>query len=140
MRALILFFALAAAALFSPCRQAQAELTDFACFSIDLPADWTFDTEGDTVILVAKDASCAVTVTAAPQGGMTLEELAGVFAKEFQGDPPTRTAEGFTFFFPNANGLVSRARIREENNMYILTVSTGEHPALEVMLASIRPH
>ena len=121
------------------CGTAFGAMQDFPKFKIDVPSDWTASQDGPTVILVANDKSASISITVAPTGGASLEDLAKAFSKELNGSAPKASNDGFEFTF-NAGAVPSQAFIADDPNTkeYVLVAVTGENPKVGEILNSMQ--
>lgn len=121
------------------CGTAFGAVQDFPKFKIDVPSDWTASQQGPTVILLANDKSASISITVAPMEGVSLEDLAKAFSKEFNGSAPTATDGGFGFTF-TAGAVPSHAFIADnpDTKEYVLVAVTGENPKVEEILNSLQ--
>lgn len=131
--------ALALLALCLMAGTAMAGVMSFAKFKITVPDGWTATQDGTTVGIVANDNSAAISITIDGADGASAKDLAAAFSKEMKGTKPKRDKDGdYEFTCKNANGIESDVFVSVDNDEFMLTMVTGEHPQLRKILNSIK--
>ena len=140
MKIKIMFFAfLLSLAL---CLPAMAEVKDFGVFTVDVPAGWnaTQDKESGVVIIAAADKSAVLTIFVSPTEGVSVADIAQMFATELKGSTPQRQAgadEVYVFTYKSGE-VESTAVISAADKDYLLLTMTGSNPEMGKILASIQ--
>ena len=126
---LVLFFATAGLS--------QAVVMDFPHFTINVPEGWAASMEGDTVYLVAKDNSGSLAVTMARTEGRTVDQIVGGIVTDFDGSNLRLDGLVYTFTFMSGS-IKHEAAVSVQGDVYALFITSGENPAIEEMIDSIR--
>ncbi|MBQ7594993.1 MAG: hypothetical protein IJU48_11680 [Synergistaceae bacterium] len=119
---------------------AFAEVKDFGPYTIDVPAGWTAEQDGETVGFVKNDNSASMSISYDTTDGATLKEIADAFVEALKGKNLKETELGYNFQMTNDSGVESDCLVIGDKDHYALIVVTGgENAEAEVMgmIASI---
>ena len=129
------FTVLAVLAVVLSAAMAFAGVQDFGKFTVDVPAGWTAEQDGETVGIVKNDNTAAVSITYDSLDGATLKEAADAFAQELGGKGLKDEGGAYSFTFTNENGVESKCYISGDNKNYALIVVTGGENAPDDVVA-----
>ena len=116
---------------------AFAGVQDFGKYTIDVPAGWTAEPDGETVGIVKNDNSASMSITYDSLDGASLKEVADAFVEALNGKGLTQDGEAYTFTMTNANGVDSKCYLTGDDKNYGLIVVTGGENAPEEVSAMI---
>lgn len=122
---------------------ASAEVIDFSNIhlKIDVPAGWTYASDGDTASMIAEDKSCAITVAKTAAEGITAEAAAKQMAAEHKGTEPQKLDDvTYQYTFKNENGVDTVVTVGVENNLLMVISVTGQHAEVSNILGSIQEY
>ena len=86
---------------------AFAEVKDFGPYTIDVPAGWTAEQDGETVGFVKNDNSASMSISYDTTDGATLKEIADAFVEALKGKNLKETELGYNFQMTNDSGVES---------------------------------
>ena len=98
---------------------------DFGAFTIDVPAGWTAERDGETVAFTKNDNTASMSITYDTTDGASLKEIADAFVDALKGKGLKKDGDGYTFTMTNENGVESKCFIAGDNKNYALIVVTG---------------
>ena len=116
---------------------AFAGVQDFGNFTVDVPAGWTAEQDGETVGIVKNDNTASMSITVDATEGATIKELADAFVDALNGRNLKADGGNYTFEMTNANGVDSKAFLSGEGGKYALIVVTGLENAPDEISAII---
>lgn len=106
--------------------------------TVDVAPGWSYEGEGDSIMLIAEDRSCAITIVISNAEGLTSEEAAKVMSKEHNGSEPQKLDEdSYVYGFKNENGLDTHVILGVENGKLKVLSITGDHKDVEGIIDSI---
>ena len=108
---------------------------DFGKFTLDVPAGWTAEKDGETVGIVKNDKSVSVSITVDSTDGMALKDLAEAFVEALKGKDLKEEKGSYTFTMTSDSGVKSEAFLSGEDGQYCLIVVTGGENAPEEVVA-----
>jgi hypothetical protein len=107
--------------------------------TVDVAPGWSYEGEGDSIMLLAEDESCAISIIVTNAGGITSsEEAAKTMSKEHNGTEPKEFDDDtYEYSFKNEADVITRVFVGiEEGKLKVLSI-TGEHKDVEGMINSI---
>ena len=114
---------------------------DVGSFTVEVPRNWSVEEEEkDNITLVSDDDSAFVFIMIEESGGLSLGQVAGNFADEFDGTRPVRDDDGDYSFSFVEEGMECMAFLSDlEDGRFILIVIGGDtdNPGLEQILDSV---
>ena len=115
----------AIAALAASAVMAFGAVQDFGAFTIDVPAGWTAERDGETVAFTKNDNTASMSITYDTTDGASIKEIADAFVDALKGKGLKKDGDGYTFTMTNENGVESKCFIAGDNKNYALIVVTG---------------
>jgi hypothetical protein len=106
--------------------------------TVDVAPGWSYDGEGENILLVAEDESCVIAIFVSDAKGMTSEEAAKTMSKEHKGTEPKEFEDdSYEYSFRNETGANTRVFVGiEEGKLKVLSI-TGDHKDVEGIINSI---
>ena len=98
---------------------------DFGAFTIDVPAGWTAERDGETVVFMKNDNTASMSITYDTTDGASLKDIADEYVEALKGKGLTKEGDGYKFTMTNANGVESKCYIAGDEKNYALFVVTG---------------
>ena len=108
---------------------------DFGKFTVDVPAGWTAEQDGETVGIVKNDNTASMSISYDSLDGASLKEAADAFVEALNGKGLAQDGDVYTFTMTNANGVESKCFLSGDNKNYCLMVVTGAENAPEEVSA-----
>ena len=108
---------------------------DFGAFTIDVPAGWTAERDGETVAFTKNDNTASMSITYDTTDGASIKEIADAFVEALNGKGLAKDGEGYTFTMTNANGVESKCFLTGDDKNYALIVVTGGENAADDVAA-----
>ena len=108
---------------------------DFGAFTIDVPAGWTAERDGETVAFTKNDNTASMSITYDTTDGASIKEIADAFVEALNGKGLAKDGEGYTFTMTNANGVESKCFLTGDAKNYALIVVTGGENAADDVAA-----
>jgi hypothetical protein len=106
---------------------------------VDVAPGWSYEGEGDSIILLSEDESCAIAIVITEAGELkTSEEAAKLLSKEHNGSEPEKIDDdAYEYSFKNETGVNTRVFVGiEDGRLKVLSI-TGNHKDVEGMIDSI---
>jgi len=106
---------------------------------VDVAPGWSYEGEGDSVILLAEDESCAIAIVISKAGDLkSSEEAAKLLSKEHNGTEPEEIDDdAYEYNFTNEAGINTRVFVGiEDGKLKVLSI-TGDHKDVDGMINSI---
>ena len=94
----VCFLALCAPARVTGFLPARAEMREFEILSLDVPAGWTAEQQGATIILKAVSSDASLSLASGRMGEATLEEIAKKLYEQLGGVDLEEDEEGDVYF------------------------------------------
>ena len=116
---------------------AFAGVQDFGAYTVNVPAGWTAEQDGETVGIVKNDNSAAISISYDSLDGSSLKEAADAFVEALNGKGLKSENGGYTFTMTNANGVESKCYLTGDDKNYALIVVTGGENAPDEVMAII---
>ena len=107
--------------------------------TVDVAPGWSYEGEGDNIMLLAEDESCAIAIIVSDAQGMTSsEEIAKAMADEHNGSEVSKIDDDtYLYTFKNEAGVDTKVFVGiEEGKLKVLSI-TGDHKDVEDMISSI---
>ena len=108
---------------------------DFGAFTIDVPAGWTAERDGETVAFTKNDNTASMSITYDTTDGASIKEIADAFVEALNGKGLKKDGDGYTFAMTNANGVESKCFLTGDDKNYALIVVTGGENAADDVAA-----
>ena len=108
---------------------------DFGKFTVDVPAGWTAEQDGETVGIVKNDNTASMSISYDSLDGASLKEAADAFVEALNGKGLAQDGDVYTFTMTNANGVESKCFLSGDDKNYGLIVVTGAENAPEEVSA-----
>ena len=108
---------------------AFAGVQDFGKFTVDVPAGWTAEQDGETIGIVKNDNTASMSISYDSLDGASLKEAADAFVEALNGKGLAQDGDVYTFTMTNANGVESKCFLSGDNKNYCLMVVTGAENA-----------
>lgn len=116
---------------------AFAGVQDFGAYTIDVPAGWTAEQDGETVGFVKNDNSASMSISYDTTDGASLKEIADAFVEALGGKNLKNTELGYNFQMTNQNGIESDCLVIGDEAHYALIVVTGGENAEDEIMGMI---
>ena len=110
---------------------------DFGKFTVDVPAGWTAEQDGETVGIVKNDNTASMSISYDSLDGASLKEAAEAFVEALNGKGLAQDGGAYTFTMTNANGVESKCFLSGDDKNYALIVVTGAENAPDEVSAMI---
>ena len=107
--------------------------------TVDVAPGWSYEGEGDEIVLVAEDGSCAIgIIVTSAQGISSGKDAAIAMSQEHGGSEPQEIEEDTYFYtFLNEHGIESKVFVGiDEGKLNVISI-TGDHRDVDSILASI---
>jgi len=106
---------------------------------VDVAPGWSYEGEGDSIILLSEDESCAIAIIVSKAGDLkSSKEAAKLLSKEHNGSEPEEIDDDtYEYSFINEAGINTRVFVGiEDGKLKVLSI-TGEHKDVDGMINSI---
>ncbi len=106
---------------------AYGEVREFEQFSADVPAGWTAEQQGATVVMKAVSSDVSLSIAVASMGEATLEEIANKLFEQLGGVDIEQDEDGdFGFRYRDTAGVESEVYMADiGDGTYIVCASSG---------------
>ena len=106
--------------------------------TVDVAPGWSYEGEGESIILIAEDKSCTIAIVVSDAEGLTSEEAAKLMSKEHNGSEPQKLDEySYVYGFKNENDIDTNVILGVENGKLKVLSITGDHKDVEAIIDSI---
>lgn len=122
------FLALCAPARVTGFLPAYAEMQEFEALSLDVPASWTAEQQGATVVLKAVSSDASLSLASGKMGEATLEEIAKKLYEQLGGVDLEEDEEGdFYFEYKDTAGVQCGVWVYAgDEGEYLVMASSGD--------------
>jgi hypothetical protein len=106
--------------------------------TVDVAPGWSYEGEGNSIMLLAEDESCSIAIVVSEAEGFTSEEAAKTMSIEHKGTEPKEIENNtYEYSFKNEKGVVTRVFVEVENGKLKVLSITGEHKDADGIIDSI---
>ena len=122
------FLALCAPARVTGFLPAHAEMQEFEALSLDVPASWTAEQQGATIVLKAVSSDASLSLASGKMGEATLEEIAKKLYEQLGGVDLEKDEDGdFYFEYKDTAGVQCGVWVYAgDEGEYLVMASSGD--------------